>query len=142
MLGIIKAMNDYNSEDTLFYTYATLCAKREILKTIKCFKRQKNKALNESIPFSNIIYSKNGKVLTLEESIKSDFSVEEEAFYNENYNIVLNLKNNLPFIDSSILELKLNGYSNKEISSLLDMKYEIVDYHIRKIRKKVKEVLL
>ena len=49
MMGIIKALNDYNGNDTLFYTYASLCAKREIDRLIKTHTRKKRMIFNELI---------------------------------------------------------------------------------------------
>ena len=41
MLGVVMALNDYNSSDTLFYTYASLCIRREMERLVKASKRKK-----------------------------------------------------------------------------------------------------
>ena len=67
----------------------------------------------------------------------NDFNLEKEYETHDRCSKIMNLKYELDLIDSSILELKINGFSKHEISKLLDITYKAVDYRIRKIRKKI-----
>ena len=49
----------------------------------------------------------------------------------------MNFKYELDLLDSSIFELRANGFSVREISTLLGITYKAVDYRMRKIRKKI-----
>lgn len=139
MLGVLKAIDDYNSNDTLFYTYAALCAKREMEKTLKCANRYKYKSLNESTSLNKPL--NNGSNLTLEETIASNFDVDVELLSKDLSYKLIEIKNNLPFKDSMIFELRMNGFNSREISELLDTTKRSIDYHWRKIRKKVRQVI-
>lgn len=134
MYGIIRALDDYDSE-TLFYTYATLCAKREMERIIKANRRKKQMILNESISFNSNISGDND--ITLEEVLPSMYDLEKTYNESEFCNIMNSYKYELEFNDSCIYELRMNSFTIKEISILLDMNYKNVDYRLHKIRKKL-----
>ena len=89
MVGIIKALDDYNESDTLFYTYASLCAKREMDKTLLYYKRKKHMVLNESISMEQRINGESD--LFLKDTLASDYNLEEDY---ENYDKCKNCKGN------------------------------------------------
>ena len=135
MMGIIKALNDYNTDDTVFYTYASLCAKREINKLIKSQTRKKRMVLNESISINRCV--NNDQDLFLEEVIPSKYDLEKEYEYYDTYQRIMDARFDLDLIDSSILELKINGFSVREIAKLLELTYKTVSYRIQRIRKRL-----
>ena len=135
MIGILKALDDYNSSDTLFYTYASLCARREIDKTLLYYKRKKHMILNDAISINQKVNIESD--FSVEDTLASDYNLEKEYESSERCNKILDFKYELDILDSSILELKANGFSVNEISKLLDITYKAVDYRIRKIRKKL-----
>lgn len=55
---------------------------------------------------------------------------------------VIGFKYNLSFLDSCIFELRYNGFSYKEIASLLEVKLKKVDNSLRYTRKKLEKHLL
>lgn len=135
MVGVIKALNDYNSSDTLFYTYAQLCAKREMDRIIKAQKRKKMMVLNNSVSLNrNLDRDPNS---TFEDLVPSNYNLEKEYEYDEEFNKLMDAKYSLNSMDSSIFELKMNGFSTREIANLLELTYKVVDYRMRKIRKKI-----
>jgi len=138
MVGIINALENYDSNETLFYTLAVLCAKREMEKIIKTSKRKKQMILNDSISLNK--YVDDEQSLCLYDLIPSDYNLEVEYEKSNTYNSILNYKYDLDFIDSSIFEMKLNGFSCDEIAELLELKRKSVDYHLRKIRKKISKI--
>ena len=133
MIGVLKALDDYDENNTLFYTYASLCAKREMDKVLLYYKRKKHMILNESVSLNQKIDNESN--LLLEELIASDYNLEKEYESYDLYQKLMNYKYDLDLLDSSILELKINGFSSREISRLLDISYKSVDYRMRKIRK-------
>lgn len=140
MLGVVMALNDYNSNDTLFYTYALLCIRREMERLVKASKRKKHMILNDSISLnSSVSYDDD---LYLEEVIPSSYNVEESFFTEELSRMLISLKNVFDNEDSMIYELKYNCFSNKEISVLLELPYKYVDNRLRKIRKIIKHYIL
>ena len=135
MVGIIKALDDYNESDTLFYTYASLCAKREMDKTLLYYKRKKHMVLNESISMEQRINGESD--LFLKDTLASDYNLEEDYENYDKCKKIMNFKYELDLLDSSIFELRANGFSVREISILLGITYKAVDYRMRKIRKKI-----
>ena len=133
MLGIIKALNDYDTRSTIFYTYASLCAKREMDKLIKTQTRKKRMILNECVSINGFI--NDNQDLVLEDAIPSKFDLAKEYECFDIYQRMMKARFNFNLIDSSILELKINGFSLSEIAELLDLTYKKVDYRMRKIRK-------
>ena len=135
MYGIMRALNDYDQSNTLFYTYACLCAKREMERLIKTHKRKKHSILNEALSiYDNISGSQD---LFLGDTIPSEYNLESEYEVDENCKNLLDLKYDLDFIDSQVFELRLNNFSIREIDILLDITYKNVDYRLHKIRKKI-----
>lgn len=140
MVGVFQALDDYNSDGTIFYTYAALCAKREMKKLIKMSSRQKYRALNEAISFEKNISSNSD--LTLSETVASNYNIENDFILQENFRRLNELKYELSLEEANIFELRFNGFKVKEIATLLEIPYGTVEYHLSKIRKKAKKVLI
>ena len=137
MLGVIMALNDYNSNDTVFYTYALLCMKREMERLIKTAKRKKHKALNEAISLSSTVSFEDD--MYLEDVLSSPYRVEDDLKSIELSRFLNNLKYELPDEDSIIYELRINSFNNREIAELLGTSCKFVDNRLRKIRKFLKQ---
>ena len=52
---------------------------------------------------------------------------------------IIEIINKLPIEYSSVLELKMNGFNYREISTLLDIPSSTVEYRIRRIRKEINQ---
>ena len=135
MVGLIQALKDYNPNDTLFYTYVSLCAAREMDRIIKSQKRKKRMIFNNYISLNKMILDDSRN--TIGDMIASDYNIEKEFENKEAIKKVIDSIFDFELIDSSILELKINGFSTREIASLLELSYKAVDYRMRKIRKKI-----
>ena len=136
--GLENALSDYNENTSLFYTYAVLCIKREMERMIKTYRRHKHSLLNEAYSINDSI-NDIGDIM-LEDTLYQESSVTENIFISEYYcELIRVFKYELSDIDSSILELRMNGFSSKEIGVLLDMSRKNVDSHLRQIRKALKK---
>ena len=69
--------------------------------------------------------------------IKNDCKLEKEYENKDRVKKVFDILYDFDLLDSSILELKINGFTTKEIAKLLELTYKAVDYRMRKIRKKI-----
>lgn len=120
LIGFNNAINSYKEDNTLFYTYAILCIKRNIVSYIRTFYYKKN------IMFNN----------TLDDSYyESNIVFDDDIFISSMYEYeYINIKNSLSNTESMIFELRYNGFSIKEISKLLG--YNI--YKINRIICKIK----
>ena len=69
-------------------------------------------------------------------------NIEEQIILEEFQEKIINFKNELNDTDAMIFELKLNSFSYREISILLDIDFKKVDNRLCLIRKKLKKYLL
>ena len=133
-IGLYKAIKQYNN-DVEFFTFASLCIKRSILKIIAKNTTTKEKIVSEAINIDdnndNFLYYKTQK--------DEDFVqiIIDRDFESK----IIEFKNELNMTDSLIFELKYNGFSYKEISILMDIKTKTVDNRLLNIRNKLKKYL-
>ena len=123
-----KAVVNYDeTKENLFYTFVVVCIKRSLMTFCRNIS---NKTKNISI----VYYEE------LDEEIISDTTedIVETVINNEFTEGLKNFLIDLPFELSCIFELKLNGFTYREIAKLLDVPRSTVEYRIRKIRQKVK----
>jgi len=120
MIGFNNAIDSYNSDNSVFYTYSSICIKRSLMSYIRKMYSKKN------VIFNNI----------LDDSyINSLKFFDNDIFLSNMYEYeFINLKNILSNDDSLVFELKYNGFSNSEICKLLDFSIGKVNRSICKIK--------
>ena len=134
MYGLNNAIKSFNGKSgSLFYTLAKLCISREMNGYVAKMLRGKNMILSSAVSFDTPI-SKNGFVV--EDTLYShDDSVELQFESIEMEKYILDLKYELKDEYMPVYELKLNGFSNAAIATLLDLRYKDVDNYLRSIKK-------
>lgn len=130
--AIAMALKDYNQDSSLFYTYVSICVRREMERLIKFHRRNKQMILSDAISINTNIGNDNS--LFLEDVISSGISSEDVFMSDYRCEMLLMYKHELSFEESLVYELKFNRFSNKEISLLLDLPYKKVDNYLRKIK--------
>lgn len=138
--ALYSALSNYSdSRDCLFYTYAVRAIKSKMLNLCKRYRTKKNKAYNECI--------------SLNESVSEDSTIIDYIENKDSPNPLLELENNLFYsklkdiiysdslIKASVFELKLNGFSNKSISDLLDISMGLVSKYFIQMKSKLKTIL-
>ena len=138
MYGLSEAIANYNiNESNLFYTFAVICIKREMQRLIIKSNRYKNNVLNYAMSLDTIISDEG---LILEDVIYDEDQIVDKYVFDiyEKKNI-LDLKYLLKDVYSWVFELKINGFSNTDISVLLDITYKDVDNYLRSIKKNLKK---
>ena len=100
--------------------------------------RYKHNILSDSVSLNDDI---DDSGTTIESVIDSGINIVSQYSNYMDYKSLLSLKYDLPFLHSLIFELRLNNFSNKEISILLDIKYKSVDNAITSIKSKLKKEL-
>lgn len=125
-VAVVKALKAYNQDkSSIFYTYVTICIERAFYTYCRNLSYKKNSVLNEAI----------------NEECVYNYVADEFDLCNHVLNVVcekdflLTVRKNFNFLDSSIFELRYNGFSYKEISDLLDVSLSVVDSRLCKIRK-------
>ena len=141
MYGLNNAIKSFNGKSgSLFYTLAKLCISREMNGYVAKMLRGKNMILSSAVSFDTPI-SKNGFVV--EDTLYShDDSVELQFESIEMEKYILDLKYQLKDEYMPVYELKLNGFSNAAIATLLDLRYKDVDNYLRSIKKTLRRKII
>lgn len=119
-----KAIHTYNDEHSaLLYTYVNVCIKRALSSFGRIAYRNRNKELD------------NVDICDLEYCVEDK---RENPDYRESYKelekIVKGVIFSLSLEAGAILELKINGFTYKEISRLLDIPMSSVEFRSRRAR--------
>lgn len=139
-VGLINAVNSFQlNKNVIFYTFATLIIKREMARYIKNKLSFKNLMISSSYSLDEPLKDDD---LFFSDVIYQDKDLVERQVISNSYEIILyNFKYELNDIQGQIYELRLNNFSNREISILLDIKYKSVDNSMRTIRNKLDNYL-
>lgn len=138
MIGLFKAICDFNSQKGSFFSFANLCIDRQIFTAVKLANRKKHLPLNnyfslntssfdENLTYQYIdfIFDKNN--LNPEEL----FIDKEDIFYIKNF-----INQKLSSFEKNVLRFYLAGKTYSEISIILRKNQKSVDNAIQRIRKK------
>ena len=127
LIGLNYAIDHFTeSRGVKFYTYAVLCIKSKLNSFLNRVMSNKNRALNESLLFSDSFNNFENLEYT---SFESDYL----SFYDK----VLRFKNSLSDNQAQVFELKYNGFSNKDIAVLLDTSPKYVSTILIAIKNKM-----
>lgn len=108
---------DGDNNSNLFYTYFLKSLENSYINLIKRNDTYKKKVLNESISYDNNFPNSEltyADIFPDPKTLNVDYINDYEIRYN-------NFKNSLEFDLSCILDLKLEGYKNSEIASLMSI---------------------
>ena len=141
MIGLVEACRDFDKskgdyQSDAFKKFAMVCIKRQIFDAIKKSNTKKNKALNDSVSLTQ----KNNS----DEEFEIDFAnfgseenPEQNLLKHESNAEQLNkLYSLLSASESRILELYLEGLTQKKIASVLCKKTKQIDNAIQRIKRK------
>lgn len=122
-IALNTAIFNFNDDNNvLFYTYACVCVERHLISYCKRANSKKNYYLNNSI-FDDCysICDANSYL----DNFVNELSAEE---------VFINFKNSFDIKYSSVLELRYNGFTYREISELLGISIGTVDVRLSRIR--------
>jgi RNA polymerase sporulation-specific sigma factor len=139
-IGLISAINNYaEKEDCIFYTFANLVIKREMERYIKKSMRYKQQILTNATSINETVFNEE---IILEDTLFNEVDLVEnissEIYYRQ---VLYRFKYELTSLQAQVYELRLNNFSNKEISVLLDINYKSVDNCIRLTKEKFKKYI-
>lgn len=147
MIGLFKAINDYNPErEASFKSFATLCVTRQLSTAFKTVTRQKHMPLNTSISL-NLPVTKGGEEedegITLIDILKSkeEFSPEDEVINQENLKVLNDyISKVLSDMEFNVLKLYIDGKNYHEIAKQMDKTPKAIDNALQRIKKKLESV--
>ena len=124
------ALSSYNEEkNTLFYSFVVLCIRRRLLSFCRKITRGiKNISFYNSDFDETLVVDDKSSVLSLHNDIEI-----QRIFHK----IIINL----PLEEGAIFELKMNGFTYREISTLLSIPVSSVEFRNRKARNMLRKEL-
>jgi len=131
----IKSFNQDNS--STFYTFLNICLDRYLVSEYKKSKNNKNKVLNESISLD----STEEDEFSLLNLITDNNTPELELTINEEFNnLYKKIISNLTDLEECVFILKIQNFSYKEISSILDKDIKSIDNTMQRIKNKINKI--
>jgi RNA polymerase sporulation-specific sigma factor len=143
-IGLLEAIKAYNAEtEVKFRNFAFLCIKRELDSAVSKSNRKKRQVLNNAIS----IYSSTDDDITQagrsyqigENFIKTEKDTPENSLLEKEglRELTVFLQSELTNLEQKVLLLRLQGFSYREITCILEIQSKAVDNAIQRIRKKV-----
>ena len=140
MIGFSTAINTFDeNKDTTFFTYAKTCIERRLISLIKSASRLKHQILNESYSVEDLAQDNKSLENLLEDSTSNP---ENKIIDDENTNeLIRNIQKQLTSLESAVFELKISGFTYREIADILDKDSKSIDNAISRIKTKVQKYL-
>lgn len=140
MIGFSTAINTFDeNKDTTFFTYAKTCIERRLYSLIKSASRFKHQLLNESYSVEDLATDSRSLENLLEDSASNP---ETKLIDDENTReLIKNIQKTLTNLESAVFELKISGFTYKEIAEILDKDSKSIDNAISRIKTKVQKYL-
>ena len=140
MIGFSTAINTFDEhKDTTFFTYAKTCIERRLISLIKSASRYKHQLLNESYSVEDLAKDSQSIENLLEDNSSNP---ENKLIDSENTNeLVKNIQKQLTPLESAVFELKISGFTYREIADILDKESKSIDNAISRIKAKVHKYL-
>ena len=143
MIGLSEAINSFEEKkDVQFYTFANLCIDRQISTFIRNISREKHKVLNDSISFES---STNTTGRPLTDIILDDKNIDPEELYirlEQEKDLSEKIEKVLSNKEKEVFNLRIQGFSYKEIALLLNTTTKIVDNTLVRIKNKIQEQII
>lgn len=138
-IALSSAIQQYDEQNCLFYTYAKNCIEKRMINLVAKSASAKNRILNNSIPFETI--DDDGEHLIFGSVLEDEGSNPEDIVINsENEkDLIERIKNNLTDFESQVFDLKIAGFTYKEIAEILDKSAKSIDNAFQRIKQKAKE---
>ena len=127
-IAFFNSLINFNeNKNVLLYSYVIMCVRRKMMTFCKSISKNcKNISYNDYDEFIDILDARTDVY-----SMVNNFESEKML-----RNAILDLS----FIDSAIVELRINGFSYKEISLLLEVPSSTIEYKYRVFRQKHKKI--
>ncbi|MBQ8983544.1 MAG: RNA polymerase sporulation sigma factor SigH [Lachnospiraceae bacterium] len=140
MIGLFKAIRDYTPDKKAsFYTFASLCIKRQIYSAVTSSNRKKNAPLNNYVSFyadDNDGYSRLIDSLVAEDESDPEASV---LLQERLRGLIARIESDLSKFERTVLDLYLDGQSYTEIAKKLSKTEKSIDNAIQRIRRKLSQ---
>lgn len=133
MLGLVKAANTFDTErGTKFSTYAALCIRNEMLMYMRKARRYFDQEISLESP---VTVDESGAILTIADMLEANENPQDECLAGLMYEEFIK---KLTTLDQRVLGLRIEGYTQKEISARLGYSQCYIARRIKGIRAKAR----
>lgn len=133
MLGLVKAANTFDTErGTKFSTYAALCIRNEMLMYMRKARRYFDQEISLESP---VTVDESGAILTIADMLEANENPQDECLAGLMYEEFIK---KLTTLDQRVLGLRIEGYTQKEISARLGYSQGYIARRIKGIRAKAR----
>ena len=134
MIGLFKAIRDYQDNKASFKTFARLCIRSQIIDAIKSSRRNKHMPLNNSLSLD---------APAMADNMPDNYGNPEEAVMESEEHKALrdNINKALSSYEIKILNLFLLKKSYQEIADEIGKDAKSIDNALQRIKKKIKELI-
>lgn len=136
MIAFYDAIRSFSSQkNVVFYSYVVVCIENRLKDYIRKIYRNKYTMLENAISLDYEI----GDNIVLEDILLSNSDIWQSIVLSDVFEKLIEFKNTLTDREAQVFELRMNGFSYNEISTLLDIKSKNIYSYIKQIRRKVKK---
>lgn len=141
MIGLFKAICDYDETQGKFYHFAELCINRQIYTAIEAAARKKHGPLNSYVSLSDVAPSQDDRML--EEHFAQRHAEDPEQIFIDRENtrwILEKINGSLSRMEKQVMDLYLEGMNYRQIARVMDKTEKAIDNALQRIRGKVQKL--
>lgn len=141
MIGLFKAIRDYDESQSSFYHFAELCISRQIYTAIEAAARKKHVPLNSYVSLSN--GPADSEDFPLEENLTvGNRDPEQILIDRENVDLFLQkIHDQLSRMERQVLDYYLEGMNYHQIAREMDKPEKSIDNALQRIKGKVQKLI-
>ncbi len=141
MIGLFKAIRDYDEEESSFFSFAELCINRQLYTAIEAAARKKHRPLNSYVSLSGA--GAEGENAAFQgELAANDLNPEQMVIDRENMEDVLErIRASLSRMEKRVFEYYLEGMNYRQIAAIMGKSEKSVDNSLQRIKQKAQRLL-
>ena len=140
MIGLFKAVRDFDPEKSSFYGFAVLCVNRQLYHAVEAAARKKHTPLNSYVSLSAADSDTEDGAFEGDLPGASAQNPEQAVLEQEAVQALLcDLAKRLSPLESEVLGYYLEGLNYREIAKIMERSPKVIDNALQRIRAKVQE---
>jgi RNA polymerase sporulation-specific sigma factor len=141
MLGLFKAIRDFNVEKSSFYAFAELCITRQMISAVKAATRQKHIPLNRAVSLQSTLPESE---IPLEQMLVPKESNDPQEILLQRSQMAAmqeTMQRVLSNLEKEVLRLYLSGMTYQQIAYALHRSEKSVDNALQRVKGKLEDFL-
>lgn len=141
MIGLSSAIENYKEQKNIkFSTFAFICIKRKIYSAVKKACSKKHSILNDSY---SLDYQFDNDKYDFSNAISISGNNTEDLLVSKENSELFNkyIEEEFTNLEKQVYELRVNGFTNDEISNALGKSYKSIESVLFRIRIKIRNIL-